>query len=199
MDISQYDAAIDALETDREKLKRLVRAILTSEMSPSHGVNEEQAERIAAPALKQSLGYARESITLALSKLPELQMELRRALTAAREVGELRPLTAESQIDDNRRTLSAKLYKALELDAIRALLKPGERIIKIDWFQIETDRGQIMRRADLPKVFRPITFRDGDSWRRGFVSASRVQEAIEAENGGDARHLPPTGPSRWIE
>jgi hypothetical protein len=56
-----------------------------------------------------------------------------------RERGELRPVTPQNEIKDYSQTLAAKLYRAMELDAIRMLMKNGERIVKVDWHVIEAD------------------------------------------------------------
>jgi hypothetical protein len=200
MRFEEFLTSVGAIEIDpREKIKRCAANIIDQELR-RHGLTDDQCERFAAPALQTLYDGAKRAIErgnyAAIDQLLiSVELDLRQRVM--RERGELRPVSPENQIKDNLRALSDRLYRVMEIDAIRNLLRDGERIVQIGWHDIQTDRQVILRR-DLPKVCRPVSFRNGNEWRRQFVSDSEIEEAIAAEQRRNQPIRMGT-PSPWVE
>ena len=200
--IDDFENCVDTdIETNvLPRLKRGARNVLHARLGLI-GLSEDQIKRFAAPPLRELFKSAKAIIERGSfdvdKSLIEFDQALLQRVQIERERGELRPVTAESEIKNHQRIIRDRLYRAFELDALHLLIKPGERIVKVDWWTIETDR-QVIRRADLPKISRPISFRNGNEWRKNFVSDREVEEAISSE---EKRKQPIRGQSAspWIE
>jgi PAS domain-containing protein len=181
---SEFDIAADTIETNPiAHLKRCVHNCINTRLRMVK-LSESQIERFAAAPLKKLFDDAKSSIERGSFNVDEHILAFDQALLERvryeRERGELKPITAESELKDHQQLLRDRLYGAPELDAIRYLLKPGERIVKVDWHSVETT-AQVILRRDLPRACRPVSFRNGPEWRKQFVSDAQIQEAIQAE------------------
>jgi hypothetical protein len=200
MKLDEFDSAVDGIQIDpRPRIKACAHNLVAQEL---RGLTDDQRERFAAPALKELFDNAKSAIERGnlgdIDKyILDFQFALRRRVQLERERGELRPVTPESETKDHHETLAARLYHAPECDAIRHLMQPGERIVKIDWHSIETDRQVILRR-DLPRACRPVSFRNGPQWRRQFISDAQVEEAIAVEESRN-RPIKAQQHSPWVE
>lgn len=194
---NEFIAGLDEIEIDpRPKLKRCVDSLIDVELR-CHGLSDDQIERFSATPLQNLFANAKAAIKQGnfseLDKhITDFDLAIRQRVMREREAGELRPVTPQNQIKDNLQTFTARHYKGMDLGSIRVLMQPGEKIVKIDWWDVETDR-QVIRRADLPKVGRPLSWHDGNAWRKQFTSDAEVQAAIDAERGRPItaqRHTP---------
>jgi hypothetical protein len=201
MKLDEFDTAADTIETNPiAHLKRCAHNIINTRLRMVK-LSEDQIERFGASALKELFDNAKASIERGSFNVDEHILAFDRALLERvryeREKGELKPITAESELKDHQQLLRDRLYGAPELAAICHLMTNGERIVKIDWHSIETT-AQVILRRDLPRANRPVSFRNGPQWRRQFISDAQVEEAIAAE---ESRNRPIKGQtiSPWIE
>jgi hypothetical protein len=202
MRLDEFNSALDQIEIDPRARIKVCAGNLVNQELRRHGLTDDQCERFGAPALKELFDNAKTAIERGnfadIDKhIVDFQFALRRRVQLERQTGELRPITAESETKDHREALAAKLYHAPECDAIRHLMQPGERILKVDWHSVETDR-QVIQRRDLPRACRPISFRNGVEWRKQFVSDREIEEEIERE-ADRSRPIKGQTISPWID
>jgi hypothetical protein len=76
-------------------------------------------------------------------------------------------------------------YRSTELEVLKQLLKPGERIEQFDIKSIRTDQRTIMRR-DLPRATTPAHWTRFDKWDAGFPKPE-LYESDEPEYGRTPR------------
>jgi hypothetical protein len=204
MNITEFDAAIDTIEIDpRLRLKAIVKNLFDSELG-RQGLSSDQISRFASSALRELAASAKACIEsgdyTALDKhLSDFRMALRRVVGYEREHGSLKPITVASEIQRCSETLRRFLYLAHELTALEVKMKNGELIKSVTWGEIETSE-QVIRRSEMPTITRPVTWRDGNTWRRQFVSDDRIAEAQAEEQRRQAPVANRFGqPSKWIE
>jgi hypothetical protein len=196
----EFETTIATAEIDpRPRWIRLARQVSDQALT---GIPESIAESIVqsrSKALAEKLRRAIEIGNFASGDdlIAGFHRELRDAVHWERTEGRLKVVTAETEIARSARTLVDHGWGSHECDALRLMLKAGERLGKIDYWKIVTSNREIGR-AEVRAHNKPVTWLHPTSWEEQFVGDARVRE-LEADETERARLVSrrTSGPQPW--
>ena len=182
--LNEFVDSLNQLSLDpRKAWMESVRAICERELAVA-ALPPKLAEAIARSRLRILTANLNSALAgghydLGATAIAEFASSLRTAVLYERQHGALRPITPDSEVKRVAATLTAYQYNALELDALRVMLAPGERVQDVGWWAIKTGDRSISR-SELRAFLRPATWRRDDTWAQQFIGDSTLKQ-MEAE------------------
>lgn len=180
MDFSTFDNRLDAIELDpRVAAKRHVRNVVEVRMRgiPDGVAAQITGSRLTTLADRIAAAIERGNPTAIGELIDAFEIDLMNAIRDARERGALKPRT--NGVEERLGVLEAHGYLAKEQNHARLMIVAPERLERVDYFSLTTNRRTISR-DELRAFGRPMTWTNDSSWNAQFVSDRNVR-AIEAE------------------
>ncbi len=97
-------------------------------------------------------------------------------------------------IDDLVSVLNDRAWNGIEIDTIRRMLEPGERLARVDLRFVETSKGRRIGRPEVQEAAKPSTQTNG-RWGENFIGEATLRE-LEVEAERKKNPLPPWHDSR---
>lgn len=178
MNLSEFNEAIDAAESPRDHLKRVAANIYRSALD---GIPADIAESIGAEPLRKlardaGVAFLRGKYDEIDGLLTEFSSALAMSVAWERAHGSLHVSSPADEIKQRLTPLEAHLWNGIEIDCIKALLQPGERIESVGWYEVVTSQRKILR--DAAMQFRPLSVTE-EFWRTQLTSADEIRAGIE--------------------
>ncbi len=183
---------LDAASADqRPKWKRITENIVEIRF---RGIESDVAASIllslvAALDVKLAGIYARAAFSEADRVFDDFDSAL---MKAARDYHEEQRKLGGDGIDELAGQSSAHRYNGLEIDGLRIVRQPGERVTAFAWLEAKTNRRTISR-AEMRAAAQPTTWSNDASWTRQFSPLDQLatleQEELKAAERAAA---PPT-------
>jgi hypothetical protein len=188
MKVTDFCNAIDAIELDpRPRLQACAARIVERELD---GVPDELAETIASPRLEGLATKAKEVLERGHydridALLTAVAIDLNRAVEWERREGSLKPHLPEDEIKKFAGALRDRRWNSHEVNCLSRLVKPGERIVSVEWRSIGTSE-RVIGRDDLRPVSNTVEF-----WRSHGTPTKTIREAEAEERAATARAARP--------
>jgi len=124
-------------------------------------------------------------------RLPALDEFDTRLMADAQAYHERARKAAGDGIDERASESYAHRYHGLEVDGLRHLLQPGERVQEFAWLSVKTSQRTISR-TEMRAAARPTTWSNESTWTRQFIPIDQLVNLEQEELKAAQRAAAPT-------